>query len=192
MQWNLLDFLWNVDKIMSCFTQTFSLSFISALSMAKYIEYRQLEHENPSYDSNGCSGCDEKLRYQTDALMTQMVAMLDKMHRATLRSSSSDVFTIPESTIFFSRNFLCSVFLQDRSFLLWSKMPIKLFIMTEKDTLQPSKQMKHKILWKKFVDSGFVKNMWWTRYKKLESNFDGYWPICVHTGKRHWWFITQK
>ena len=24
--------------------------------------------------------------------------------------------------------------------------------------------MKHKISWKKFVDSGFVKNIWWTRY----------------------------
>ena len=25
--------------------------------------------------------------------------------------------------------------------------------------------MKHEISWKKFGDSGFVKNMWWTRYK---------------------------
>ena len=101
---------------MACLTQTFSLSFISALSMAKYIEYRQLEHENPSYDSNGCSGCDEKLRYQTDALMTQMVAMLDKMHRATLRSSSSDVFTIPESTNFFHEIFFVLFFYKTEVF----------------------------------------------------------------------------
>ena len=130
---------------MACLTQTFSLSFISALSMAKYIEYRQLEHENPSYDSNGCSGCDEKLRYQTDALMTQMVAMLDKMHRATLRSSSSDVFTIPESTNFFFTKFSLFCFSTRQKFSIVIKNADKMFIMTEKDTLQPSKNLVKKI-----------------------------------------------
>ena len=33
---------------------------------------------------------------------------------------------------FFSLNFLCFVFLQGRSFLLRSKMPIQLFIISEK------------------------------------------------------------
>jgi hypothetical protein len=48
-----------------------------------------------------------------------------------IRSSSSHVFTIYESTNFFSRKFLCFVFLK-------GKMSIQLFIIVEKDTLQPS------------------------------------------------------
>ena len=28
--------------------------------------------------------------------------------------------------------------------------------------------MKQKISWKKFVNSGFVKSMWWTRFKKVD------------------------
>ena len=38
---------------------------------------------------------------------------------------------------------------------------------TEKDTLQPYKKLKHKISWKEIVDSGFVKNMSWTHFKIL-------------------------
>ena len=42
--------------------------------------------------------------------------------------------------IFFTKFYFVFVFLQGRSFLLKHKMPMYLFILTEKDTLQPSKK----------------------------------------------------
>ena len=55
------------------------------MSMAKYVEDRMLEHENPS-SGDDCCNQNQKLRYQTDAILTQMVSLLAKMHRATLRN----------------------------------------------------------------------------------------------------------
>ena len=58
------------------------LYFILALSMAKYIEDRMLEHDN--YGKGDC--CNRKFMYKTDAILTEMVSLMAKMHRATLRN----------------------------------------------------------------------------------------------------------
>ena len=54
------------------------------MSMAKYVEDRMFEHE--SGGGVDCCNQNQKLRYQTDAILTQMVSLLAKMHRATLRN----------------------------------------------------------------------------------------------------------
>ena len=99
--------------------------------------------------------------------------------RTRIRSSSSHVFTIPESMnlrIFFSKFPLLCFSTRYGEVFYWDqkcRFILYFFIITEKDSLQPSKTMELKIFWKKFVDSGFVKNMWWTRYKieKLTSSY---------------------
>ena len=90
---------------------------------------------------------------------------------------------------FFTKLFFFA-FLQGRCFLLRSKMPIYLFIMTEKDTLQSSKKWTIRNFVKKicrFVDSGFVKKTCDELVKRLSTTLKKIWLT-----KRLQWTLIRK
>ena len=81
------------------------------------------------------------LRLSTGCLQKlQLIAKRERRIAKRKRSSSSHVFTIPETTIF-SRNFLCSVFLKWQKFCIEIKKNANIcncFVYhNRKDTLQP-------------------------------------------------------
>ena len=92
---------------------------------------------------------------------------------------------------FFSQNFLCFIFLQGRSFLLRSKMLIIYYYYRKRHFagLWKIKWFHEKM--RTFIDSGFVKNMWWTRYQrrkwKAKKASCGWLQTCA----RLWWIYSN-